>query len=66
MSESFAAAVRERARRAGAALEAARRSGDAEDLMRAEGEWDDAQRFARRHGVPLDVEASDPEEGSAL
>ncbi|MDP9868871.1 MULTISPECIES: hypothetical protein [Streptosporangium] len=62
MSESFAAAVRDRVRRADAALAAARLSGDIEEVMLAEAEWEEARHTARRHGVP--VGSAEPGEGS--
>lgn len=53
MSGPFAAAIRERARQARAALETARRDDDPEALIVAEGEWDDVQRVARDHDIEL-------------
>ncbi|GII54211.1 hypothetical protein Pth03_26000 [Planotetraspora thailandica] len=64
MSGPFAAAIRERARLARAALEQARRDGDADDLIVAEGEWEDVVRLARAHGVPIGVEEAAPGEGT--
>ncbi|TDC07270.1 hypothetical protein E1267_13745 [Nonomuraea longispora] len=60
MSQSFVAAVQERAARARAALEAVRDDGDADQVLQAEVAWEDVQRFARRHGVPIDSPAEAP------
>lgn len=65
MSGSFAAAVRERGRRAAAALEAARRGDDVDALMLAEAEWDHVARLARTHGVPTGSDEAGPGEGTA-
>ncbi|MEV7006717.1 hypothetical protein [Streptosporangium sp. NPDC051022] len=45
--------MRDRVRRADAALAAARLGGDAEEVMLAEAEWEEAWHTARRHGVPI-------------
>ncbi|MFI7700568.1 hypothetical protein [Nonomuraea sp. NPDC049480] len=66
MSESFAAEVRARARLAAAALEAARRDDDADALILAEGEWEDLLRLARSHGVRLDSDGAEPDQGTVL
>ncbi|MFD1936724.1 MULTISPECIES: hypothetical protein [Nonomuraea] len=71
MSGSFAAAVRERALRAGMALEAARHDDDADALALAQAEWEHVTRLARTHGVQIslgEIEPDEPEgrEGTAL
>ena len=53
VSGPFAAAIRDRARRARAALETARQEDDPEALIVAEGEWDDVTRVAREHDIEL-------------
>ncbi|WP_113705387.1 hypothetical protein [Nonomuraea lactucae] len=65
MSQSFVAAVQERAARAWAALDAARHDGDADQVLLAEADWEDVQRFARRHGVQIGSPAEVPGEGGA-
>lgn len=58
MSGPFAAAIRERARQAHAALETARAEDDPEALIVAEGEWDDVRRVAREHDIELGPEGT--------
>ncbi|WP_329083653.1 MULTISPECIES: hypothetical protein [unclassified Streptosporangium] len=65
MSGSFATAVRERARRAVAALEAARHGDDADELILAEAEWEHVTRLARMHGVPIGPGEAGPGERTA-
>ncbi|GAA2858037.1 hypothetical protein GCM10010517_16460 [Streptosporangium fragile] len=70
MSESFAAAVRERARRASTALKTARQGDDADALALAEAEWEHVTRLARTNGITLsspeaEPGEADPAEGSA-
>ncbi|WP_440100149.1 hypothetical protein [Streptosporangium sp. H16] len=66
MSGSFATAVRERARRAAAALEEARQGDDVGELMTAEAEWEHVTRLARTHGVPIGPGEAGPGERTAL
>lgn len=58
LSGAFAAAVRERARLAWAALQAAHRDHDPDLAIVAEAEWEDVSRVARAHGVDLAHDAS--------
>ncbi|MGP4105162.1 hypothetical protein [Nonomuraea sp. KM90] len=53
MSGAFAAAVRERARLARAAVLAARRDQDPDEALVAEAEWEHVTRLARTHGIRL-------------
>ncbi|GAA4562965.1 hypothetical protein [Planotetraspora kaengkrachanensis] len=64
MSGPFAAAIRERALLAWAALEEARREEDVEGLIVAEGEWEDVVRLARAHGVQIGDDEAGPGEGT--
>lgn len=71
MSGSFAAEVRQRARRASAALEAARHGDDADALALAEAEWEHVTRLARTHGITIGSSEAgqgeaDPAGGSGL
>ncbi|MFB4279655.1 hypothetical protein ACBJ59_30520 [Nonomuraea sp. MTCD27] len=71
MSGAFAAAVRERARLARAAVLAARRDQDPDEALVAEAEWEHVTRLARTHGIrlaepepePAEAEPAEPERG---
>jgi len=48
--------MRERARRARAALDTARREDDPDAMNAAESEWDDVTRMAREHDIDLGID----------